>query len=61
MAYICHACKNQLRKGKIPPMSAKNGLKMDPLDPELELTELDANLIAKRIIFMKIYQLPKTR
>ena len=42
-------------------MSAKNGLKMNAQDPELELTELEGNLIAKRIVFMKIFQLPKSR
>ena len=47
--------------GKLPPMAAKNGLKIHPQDPELELTELEGNLIAKRIVFMKIFQLPKTR
>merc|ERR1711954_418601 len=60
-SYICHACKNHLRRGKLPPMSAKNGLHIEVQDPELELTELEANLIAKRIIFMKIFQLPKSR
>jgi hypothetical protein len=42
-------------------MSAKNGLKINSQDPELELTELEGNLIAKRIVFMKIFQLPKSR
>ena len=42
-------------------MAAKNGLKLYSHDPELELTELEANLIAKRIVFMKIFQLPKSR
>jgi hypothetical protein len=55
-AYICHACKGHLKSGKLPPMSAKNGLKMNAQDPELELTELEGNLIAKRIVFMKIFQ-----
>ena len=32
--YICHACKNHLRKGKLPPMSAKNGLHIEAQDPE---------------------------
>ena len=40
---------------------AMNGLKIPPPEMKLELTELEANLIAKRIIFMKIFQLPKTR
>ena len=42
-------------------MSAMNGLKIPIQEMELELTELEANLIAKRIIFMKIFQLHKTR
>ena len=25
--YICHACKDHLKSGKLPPMSAKNDLK----------------------------------
>ena len=58
--YICHACRNHLKKGKLPPMSAMNGLKIPNQDPELELTELEGNLIAKSIVFMKIFQLPKS-
>ena len=42
-------------------MSARNGLKIYEHDPSLELTELEANLIAKNIVFMKIFQLPRTR
>ena len=60
-SYICHACRKHLKSGKLPPMSAKNGLKVHTHEPELELTELEGNLIAKRIVFMKIFQLPKSR
>ena len=42
-------------------MSTMNGLKIHDQDPELELTELEGNLIAKNIVFMKIFQLPKSR
>ena len=43
-------------------MSVNNGLYVhENTDPELQLTELEANLIAKNIVFMKIYQLPKSR
>ena len=42
-------------------MSAANGLKLIRLDPNLQLTELENNLIAKRILFQKIYQLPRSR
>ena len=37
------------------------GLKIPPHDPEMELTELEGNLIAKNIVFVKIFQLPKSR
>ena len=42
-------------------MAATNGLKVYQHDPDIELTELGATLIAKRIVFMKIFQLPKSR
>ena len=60
-SYICFACKNHLLSGKLPPMSVFNGLMIPPHDPEMELTELEGNLIAKNIVFMKIFQLPKSR
>ena len=48
------------------PMSIKNGLRLTESDKQLreqklELTELEGALIAKNIIFQKIYQLPKSR
>ena len=60
-SYICIACKKHLRGGKLPPMSAKNGLKVYNHESDMELTELEGNLIAKNIVFMKIFQLPKSR
>ena len=42
-------------------MSVRNGLKIYNHCPEMKLTELEGNLIAKIIVFMKIFQLPKTR
>ena len=60
-SYICLACKGHLHRGKIPPMATKNGLKIYKHDPELELTELEGNLIAKNIMFMKIFQMPRSR
>ena len=59
--YICLACKKHLKSGKLPPMAATNGLKVYKHDQELELTKLEGNMIAKRTIFMKIFQLPKSR
>jgi hypothetical protein len=60
-SYICIACKKHLKAGKLPPMSAKNGLNVYNHEPDMELTELEGNLIAKNIVFMKIFQLPKSR
>ena len=47
--------------GRLPPMSVMNGLKIPSHDPEMELTELEGNLLAKNIVFMKSFQLPKSR
>ena len=58
--YLCHTCKDYLTKGKIPPMSATNGLKVTPLRKEFQLSELSNNLISKKILFQKIFRLPKS-
>ena len=64
--YICKTCIRHMRSQKIPPMSAMNGLQLHETDRMIEaeglkLTELEGALIAKTIIFQKIYQLPKSR
>ena len=55
-----------MKNKKIPPMSAMNGLQLQETDEMikdegLKLTELEGALIAKSIIFQKIYQMPKSR
>ena len=64
--YICETCVRYLRSNKMPPMSVMNGLKLEETDEHirnqgLQLTELEGALIAKNIIFQKIFQLPKSR
>ena len=64
--YICKTCVRHMRKKKLPPMSAMNGLQLKETDEiikkeGLALTELEGALIAKSIIFQKVYQLPKSR
>ena len=64
--YVCQTCTSHMKKKKIPPMSILNGLKLTETDRKLKdqnlvLTELEGALIAKNIIFQKIYQLPKSR
>ena len=64
--YICLTCVKHMKNGKMPPMSTKNNLTLAETDrfikdQNLDLTELEAALIAKNIIFQKIFQLPKSR
>ena len=59
--FLCYTCKKHLLGGKLPPMAAGNGLKLRLIPKDLILTELENNLIARRILFKKIYQLPKSR
>ena len=51
-----------MKSGRIPPMSVCNGLDITHQnDPDLDLSELENNLIALRIMFQKVYYLPKSR
>ena len=60
--YVCKTCRIALLKGKLPSMSTANNLHLIELkDKELKLTEIENNLIAQRILFQKVYQLPKSR
>ena len=59
--YICHNCYETMRKNKIPAISVKNELYVENIPPELQLTPLENQCIARNIIFMKMKELPKTR
>ena len=52
-----HNCKSKLFSGKMPPKCHQNKLEVFNTKeyPDLELTELELNLIAKKILFMKIH------
>ena len=41
-------------------MPVANGMELVKVDPDLQLIELENNLIAKRILFQKIYKLPQS-
>ena len=60
--YLCQDCKNKLNAGKMPAKCRQNHLEVFDIrnHPDLDLTELELNLISKRIIFMKIHRKPKT-
>ena len=51
-----------MERGKMPKMCSNNGLNVDILPrPEMRLSELENNLIARNIVFQKIHLLPKSR
>ena len=57
--WICHTCLSALRDGKIPKLSVTNGMKWPIKPPELNLHQLEERLIALRIPFMQIRELPR--
>ena len=59
--WLCHTCFNALHKFKMPTLRYSNGLQADNIPKELQLSDLEAVLIAKRIIFLKIFPLPTSR
>ena len=61
--YLCKTCDVWLtEKRKMPPMCYNNGLGVDKRPPELkDLNDLEATLIAKRILFLKIFKMPVSR
>ena len=65
--WICKTCLNSyLLKGKLPPNSVMNGLKIDMTNKErkergLDLTEFEGSLVARHLMFQKIFMLPGSR
>ena len=45
--YICKTCQSYVRRKKMSPMSADNGLKVEIIPECLQLNELEVMLIAK--------------
>ena len=65
--WICKTCLNSyLLKGKLPSHSVMNGLKIDMTNKErkergLDLTEFEGSLVARHLMFQKIFMLPGSR
>ena len=57
--WICHTCLSALRGNKPPKLSVANGMKWPDKPPELNLHQLEEKLIALRIPFMQIRELPR--
>lgn len=60
-ACMCKTCQRYMQQDKMPPMCTKNKLEIK-CEPDLEsLTPFENSLIAKKIPFMFIHQLPSSR
>ena len=59
---LCHSCNKNLNSNKFPSINVNNGLKLDDVPYELSsLADLEQQLIAQVLLFMKIKKLPTTR
>ena len=57
--WICQTCDKYLKKNKIPPCAAKNGMSF-PVKPDFfDLNELECRLVAPRLAFQKLVQAPR--
>ena len=57
--FICRNCHSYVKKDKLPPQNIKNGLELDNQPDCLKkLSDLESVLIARKILFIKIFQLP---
>ena len=61
--FICFTCKRYLERNSMPPMCNQNNLQLVKIDgyPELHLSDLEEQLIARNILFQKLILLPKSR
>ena len=57
--WVCHTCLSSLRERKCPKLSEANGMKWPDKPAELNLHQLEERLVALRIPFMQIRELPR--
>lgn len=57
--WVCRTCVGALASGKIPACSVANGLKFPEIPDELKLTQLEERLVAPRLTFMQIREMPR--
>lgn len=60
--YTCKTCHNWLKKNKMPPQCFANGLELSNMPPIFkDLTSIEKQMLQKKLIFLKIRKLPRTR
>ena len=57
--WICNTCKNALKQGKIPACSVANKMTFPKIPEELKITQMEERLIAPRLAFMQLKELPR--
>lgn len=57
--WVCKTCVGALASGKIPACSLANGLKFPEIPDEFKLTQLEERLVAPRLTFMQIREMPR--
>ncbi len=57
--YICGTCKRYVMKNRMPPLSKANGVRFPEKANEMDLTQLEERLVAARIPFMQLRELPR--
>ena len=58
---LCHTCLRSIKSEVVPSICVMNGLKLENIPRELQLADLEQQLIARSLLFLKIKKLPKTR
>ena len=61
VSFVCHSCEMHLQKGMLSSVAVADGLQLLPVPENLELSELANSLTTQKILFQKIFQLPKSR
>ena len=56
---LCHNCLKKIKKKKVPNIHFSNGLELDDVPDELKIADLEQQLIARTLIFLKVKKLPR--
>ena len=56
---LCHNCLSKIKKEKVPNIHFSNGLEFDDVPEELKIADLEQQLIARTLIFLKVKKLPR--
>ena len=55
---LCYTCWKYIQKGEMPPMCEANGLYLDEIPKELQITDLERQSIARSLLYLTIKEMP---